>query len=218
MIGITCESKISNLSIMKILFIAILLSLFSCAGSYKTMKASDQSFIDKQSINDSLLVGYKYDIYSQYGNKRYSKKEKVHGYKLLAIEITNQSNEAIKITKDNFKLSIGGADIPPADLDIYTRKVKQESATYLLHALWGPWTIKKTVQNGKSNTTVKYLPIGAGIGLINTMLASSANAKHMTNINSSIIWGKTISPKSKLYGFVCIRNQGYDQITFKYLY
>ncbi len=197
----------------------LLLVLFtSCASSYNAINTSQQNYVNKQVIEGYMEIGYKYDLYSSSDNKKYFKKEKLYGYKTIAIEIKNISSIPVLITADNFRVYTGEKEVPTVDLNTYLMNVKQLSGTYLLHGLWGPWSIQTwSDSNGHSGGKVTYLPVGLAIGIINAIIASGANKKHSENIEELNIFNKTIEPNEKITGIICLKHDTYDQLTFKYL-
>ena len=192
--------------------------LTSCASSYKKISTSTQNYVNRQVIDGYLDIGYSYDIYSSTLNKKYSKKEDNYHYRAIAVEITNISEIPIVITNENFKIYVGDHLISTENIDTYLMNVKQLAGIYLLHGFWGPWSIQRwSDSQGNSGGKVIYLPIGLTIGVINAIVAGSANKKHAENIKEQYIFNKTMEPNEKITGIICLKYDRYDQLTFKYL-
>jgi hypothetical protein len=105
------------------------------------------------------------------------------------------------------------AIVPVAD---YTKVVKQTSAPHLLHTLWGPWSLSYVEYgNGQSESSFKFYPVGLVVGLINVMVAETANKHHRETLEANQIYGKTIEPGATAYGIVILPASTYEPLTFE---
>jgi hypothetical protein len=199
------------------ILLAFVIFFSSCANTYKTINPKSLNYANRQKCNNKLEVAYIYDIYSLTDNARYSKKEKNNNYRTIAIRIKNISDSTRVLTKENFRIYANDIELKsPNNLD-YLSTVKQLSALFLLHAFWGPVKVETwTDSNGNSGGKTTYLPIGLAVGLVNTIIAASANSKHEEEIKSSEIYGIALKPNETFYGIVVLNYSQYDPLSFRY--
>ena len=69
--------------------------LTNCASGYKDIQLKSLNYISKNEQSD-IILEYKYDLL----DKKYAKKEAKRGVKLVAVRITNNSNEDIIFGRD----------------------------------------------------------------------------------------------------------------------
>lgn len=206
------QLQVKNISF----FCAILLALASCATTYKPLSTPALNFQNKSAAKDKLEVSYLYDVQALSNNKRYSKKERKFGFAAIGLKITNTSDQPITLTRQNFKILANGSERPSVTVTEYTGKVKQLSGLFLLHALWGPWayTYEENSATGVSKSSFKYIPVGAIVGLINALVAGSANKNHLTAMQQNEIYGKAIEPGKTLHGVAIVQMLSYEPLTF----
>ena len=77
-----------------LLFIVVLY-LTGCASNYKTIQPRGINYISTNE-NDGISLQYRYDLL----DKKYEKKEEKNGVKLVAIKITNNSDQDLIFGKD----------------------------------------------------------------------------------------------------------------------
>jgi|GEM_PF-4365698 len=200
-------------------FCLIGLAAVGCAGPYRALTPSTLNFQNRNSVPTAQLeISYLYDIQGLTKNKRYSKKERKFGYAAVALRIDNKSSQTVKITKENLKILANGVSKSFVDPNVYALKVKQTSATYLLHGLWGPWrySYMENLSTGERETEFKYLPVGLAIGIINLIIAESSNKKHRQTLEQNTIFDRSIEPGGTLYGIVIIPSGSYEPLSFEY--
>jgi hypothetical protein len=78
-----------------ILSLAIVTLFGSCASGYKTINPTNLSY-HSSSSDKSVILQYKYELL----DKKYKKKEVARGIRLMAVKITNNSNEDLVFGKD----------------------------------------------------------------------------------------------------------------------
>ena len=197
------------------LMVAILFS--SCAGTYKTMDTAKQAYGNPQQVGDQLEISYQYDLYAKHENRKYSKKEKKLGYRAIAVEIRNLSDQAITLSQERLSVYAEDQQLQIEELDAYLLQVKQASGSYLLHTLWAPWSVEVVSDTrGNSGGRISFLPIGLVVGVINALVANKANNKHAEDLKRLVVWGKTVSAGETLTGIICLRYDNFGPLVFKY--
>ena len=84
----------------------------------------------------------------------------------------NTTDKPLTLTRENFKIMANGIEKSTVVAENYAHVVKQASGLYLLHALWGPWGYSyiENPPSGVKQSELKYIPIGAAVGLINVIV------------------------------------------------
>jgi hypothetical protein len=143
---------------------------------------------------------YKYDILREAGNKKYPKKELKKNIRLLAVEVTNNSDRPINF-KEDIEIYSGNRKIIPLDPAYAKKELKQIAPLYLLWSLL--WvTINKCDEYGDCTSTP--LPVGAVIGLINMGVAAGANKNLGADLVRYNLLDKTIDPGQTVNGIISI--------------
>jgi hypothetical protein len=108
------------------LLMMILLLTSSCAVSYHSI--GPQYFNYPTPVTeDGISVSYKYDVFRSTGNRRYAEKELNQGLHMIAIQITNQSDTTIRLSRDcNFYA--GNISVLP--LDTHKQEIRQRYQIY----------------------------------------------------------------------------------------
>jgi hypothetical protein len=199
----------------KYLFIlASLFMLTSCGVTYKPLELERLSFQNAASLKENVTVSYLYDIQDMSRNRRYGKKERKAGYVAVGVRIKNESNQPIQIT-DNFMVTANGTERPLMSPEAYTAKVKQHPPVHLLHALWGPWQYSYVEYGNQRQSSFRYLPVGAAVGLINLIVAATGNANHEETLKANTIIGRTVEPGNTLNGIILMASPSYEPLTFE---
>jgi len=145
----------------KILVLSLLYLFFSsCASSYKNIDPSKFNYISNDK-NEKVTFSYKYDIL----NKKYSKKETKNDVKLVAVKVTNSSENEL-IIGDNLELIYGdGNQLTLLENKEIFKSLKQSPASYLWYLLLTPtqFNTTSTNSNGYTEQTSSF-PIGVIIG------------------------------------------------------
>ena len=196
----------------------ILILCASCAVSYKPITPSLYPYRNKNEVIGDITISYDYDVQGMSNNRRYSNSEKSHQMAAVAIRIENNSDRAVKITKENLLVYKGDNQIMPLTPTEYTKRVKQKAGFHMFHTLWGPWGFSySSNSNGQNESHVYFIPIGAVVGLANTIKGTNANATHLIALQANEIWDKVILPSEKAYGIILIRGLGYENLRFEFL-
>nr|WP_315142110.1 hypothetical protein [uncultured Flavobacterium sp.] len=200
----------------KILVLSLLYLFFSsCASGYKNIDPSKFNYISNDK-NEKVTFSYKYDIL----NKKYSKKEAKNDVKLVAVKVTNSSENEL-IIGDNLELIYGdGNRLTLLENKEIFKSLKQSPASYLWYLLLTPtqFYTTSTNSNGYTEQTSSFpigVIIGPGIAGGNMLAASSANKKFKQDLLYYNLLGKKIKPGETVYGLIGIRSKIYNSIYIK---
>lgn len=206
-----------TIKLLSLLVLAILLN--SCASGYTKINPSTINYFSK-SIENNILLEYKYELLE----KKYKKKESKNNIKLIAVKITNNTEKDIVLGTD-FKLSYeNGNDLNLIETETLYKSLKQSPASYLWYLLLSPVQLfsgTTTTTNGPYTETkpANSFPIGliVGPGLAggNMIAASSANKNFKNELMQFDLLGKTIKKGETVYGLIGTRSNSYDSIKVK---
>ena len=205
-------------TIVRMVTAAILMSVMSCASTYKPLDPASYTYSRSFEIKDTLRVNYLYKTQAMSGNKRYDKRERRYGMASVAVKIENLSDSTIELTRSNFHISSPNGGKTIYTPEVYSKKVKQWAAVHLLHTLWGPWAISwQEDEHGETDVHFIFIPIGAVVGIGNAIRASNANHDNLANQERYKIWNKKIEPGATLYGLAAIPSTTQnDSLFFNY--
>jgi len=190
--------------------LAIIIILNSCASGYQMIEPNKVNYNSNDTKN-GILLEYKYDLLS----KKYAKKETKKGVKVVAIKITNNSENDIVFGKD-IKLSYeNGNELYIMDNNKVFKSLKQNTATYLLYLLLTPMNLYTTENGQQTSSTPIGLIVGPGLAGGNMIAAGSANKKFKTELLKFDINGTTIKKGETKSGLIGIKSDNYDAIKIK---
>ncbi|WP_396601974.1 hypothetical protein [Algibacter sp. R77976] len=196
------------------LLIVVVISLFSCASTYKTIYPNTVNYLSESKV-EGLKLEYKYDLL----DKKYAKKEVKKGVKLVALKITNNTDRDLIVGKDFSLVYANGSDVNILDLEKTFVSLKQSPATHLLYLLLTPLNLYTTEsQNGFQQTTSSTpigLVIGPGLAAGNMIAAGSANKKFKNEISENNIYGSVIKKGETKVGLVGIKSFSHDALKLK---
>lgn len=205
---------IKMIRISSLLVCAIFLN--SCASGYNKINPTALNYGSK-SIENNVLLEYKYDLLE----KKYRKKETKNEIKLIAVKITNNTENDLVFGKD-FKLSYDNGDqVSIIETERLFKTIKQSPASYLWYLLLSPLQFNSgttTTTNGgytttePANTFPAGLILGPGLAAGNMIAASSANKNFKNELMEFDINGKTIKKGETAYGLVGSNSNSYDAI------
>lgn len=187
--------------------------LGGCASSYNPINPERLSYKNPEE-SAALLLSYKYDVLSLAGNKKYPKKERKKGLRLVAIKIENQGFRDIEFNSLNFFQG----DRPVDLLNTYAlhKSIKQGVVEYLFYGLIIINISKTETTNGHVNTNTTIIPIGLAIAAGNMIGAGSANANFKKELIKYDLKGKTIPAGESVIGLIGFFSNDYAPITIKY--
>jgi len=193
-----------------ILFLVVFISLTSCASGYRNVQPKTLNYVSS-SENNGVKLEYKYDVLT----KKYSDKELKKGVKVVAVRLTNNSNEDLMFGKEIKLAYENGNEIFILENEKVFKSLRQKSALYLLYLLLAPINLTTTQSNGSSST----YPIGLGIGPLisglNVAKANMANKRFKTEINEFNINGTLIKKGESKYGLIGIKAEAFETLKVK---
>jgi hypothetical protein len=107
--------------------------LSSCAGSYHPVRVNNVSY-SSATEDEGIEMQYKYDVLREAGNKKYAKKEIKKNIRLVAVELTNNSDRPINF-KDDIEIYSGDQKVIPLEPVYAKKELKQIAPLYLLWSL-----------------------------------------------------------------------------------
>jgi len=187
------------------LLIVTILLFTSCAVSYRTIRPESFNYPTSVTV-DGIKVSYKYDVLRSTGNKRYAEKEIKQGLRLIAIQITNQSDSTIRLSRDCDFYAGDVRILPIAARDISNR-LKQQVWPYYFYLLMTFFEFSYTVTTPTSimsgSWPVGYV-LGPGLTLLNVTKASKSNSRLYINLNVTDVWNRDILRGETVNGLIGI--------------
>lgn len=201
---------------IKTIFTCIIaISLTSCASGYKMISPEAINYISAHE-NNGVKLEYKYNLME----KKYAKKEIKKGVKIVAVKITNNTDNDLVFGRD-VKLAYGnGNEVYVMDNEKAFTTLKQSVPTYLLYLLLTPvnFYTYKTNSYGMQETTSSTpigIVLGPGITAFNMITAGSANKKFKTEMLDYNINGTTINSGETQYGLIGLKTDSFDALKLK---
>ncbi|WP_298537067.1 hypothetical protein [uncultured Algibacter sp.] len=202
------------------IFCTVLLALFTimltcCASGYKLIEPKSINFISSSEV-DSIKLEYKYDLL----DKKYEKKEIKKGVKLVAIKVTNNSENDIVFGRDVKLTYANGSEIYVMENEKVFKILKQSPATYLFYLLLTPVNFYTHETNAYGVTeTTSSTPIGLVLGPAlaggNMIAAGSANKKFQSELFDYNIHGATIKKGETKHGLIGILTDAFESLKLK---
>ena len=180
--------------------------LSACASSYKPIKPAELDIVSGHSTN-GVAYGYRYDVLTNTGNKKYANKETKKGIKLIAVKFENNTDKAI-VFRESVQVLSAGKTVYAMESNQIHQQLKQPAPLYLL---WGLLWV--TINNGEGDVTP--IPVGLGIGAINVSIAAGANKKFLAEVKENNLLDKTIQPGETVYGLLGLPVETSDGVEFK---
>ncbi len=194
---------------IKFSLLAIALStLTNCACSYDAINPQRLRYNSSEE-NSGITFDYKYDLLS----RKYKKKERKNNIKLIAVKVTNNTENDVVFGKDIKITYKNDSELYLIGREQLFAELKQRPARYLWYLLL---TILRFDQQDSQGRVTKSTPIGYVIGPVvtgaNVLMAATANEKFKTELEIYDINGKTIKPGKTRYGIIGISGVGYDAL------
>jgi hypothetical protein len=204
------------MKLLKVTFLlSIILLLTSCASGYKMINPATLNYMSNND-NKEIKLEYKYNLLS----RKYKKKETKKGIKIVAIKITNGTENDLVLGKDIKLTYANDIELYIMDNEKVFKSLKQSTATYLLYLLLTPMNLytTKTNSNGfqeQTSSTPIGLVVGPGLAAGNMIAAGSANKKFKTELSKYKIYGTTIKKGETAYGLIGIKSDNYDALKIR---
>lgn len=202
-------------SLKFILLVVAIVSLTSCASSYKAINPNDIAYVSAETTGDVKLE-YKYELL----HKKYEKKETKKGVKLVAVKITNNTDQDLTFGRDLTLSYANGNEIHIMENDKVFKTLKQHPATHLFYLLLTPLNLYTTKTNdyGMQEETGSFpigLIVGPGLAAGNLITASTANKKFKNELEDFNIQGTVIKSGETKAGLIGIRSESFEALKLK---
>jgi len=194
-----------------ILYLAILL-LSGCAASYRPINPPTINYTS-HTLNDGISFSYKYDVLNEKRNRKYYRKEYSRRIKVVAVKITNNTNEAINIGTD-VTFHCGYKQVQLMEPRVIKNYIKQSSASYLFYLLLTPLKLNIFNETDVKTYSIGYV-IGPGLAFGNMAVAGNANTILQKELYEYDITHRIIEPNETVYGIIGLRDVGYDPISVR---
>ncbi|UBZ14198.1 hypothetical protein LDL77_00440 [Flagellimonas marinaquae] len=153
-------------------------------------------------------------------DKKYEKKEEKNGVKLVAIKITNNSDQDLIFGKDVTLEYENGNGVYIMENEKVFKTLKQSPASYLWYLLLTPLNLYTTKTNSyglpeQTSSTPIGLILGPGLAGGNMIAAGSANKKLKAELLEYNISGTLMEKGETKYGLIGIRTDTYDALKLK---
>lgn len=181
-----------------------------CAASFTSMQPERIATYQSSSVAGApVQFAYQYDALRLRGrNKKYAKKAQKHGYQVVAVRVTNNTNSELNFTRDAVLYS-GDHPVTPVMSSLAANDMKQGVFIYLLYLLlnfnvggttsYNPYTGQQTTVGGT------FLPTGPFIAGGNMLGASLANKNFRNELEQYDLTNRNIRPGETVYGLVSVR-------------
>lgn len=191
--------------------------LTSCASGYKMIEPQNLDYNSQNVSEKGISLEYRYDLLP----KKYAKKEKKSGIKLVAIGLKNNTNKPLTFGRD-FKISFeNGKSVMLLSQEKVFSKLKQQGAYHLFYLGLTPTNIYSTETSNGYTTSENVFPVGLilgpGLAGYNLLRASSANKKFKKELEEYNLNGEIINPGQEKFGLIGIHSNTYDALKVIYI-
>jgi hypothetical protein len=191
--------------------IATIFLFGGCAQTYNTIRPTRLTYHSNSNL-ENIKLEYRYDVLRERGNSKYQRKADKFKVKLVAVKITNNTNEVIVIGK-NAAFYNNEKKLFPFETHTTRNYLKQSTPSYLLYLLFSSLTL--TVNN---DTYPIGLLLGPGLTVGNMLTASAANNNFYKELIDYDILNREIFPDETVYGLVAFKELDYAPLTIKLIY
>lgn len=182
--------------------------LTSCAVSYKPI--DPVSFSGNHNDTKELDFSYQYDVLAAGKNYRYAKKESRKRFKVIAVQVKNNTLAPINLGKDVL-IKYGNTEAIPLKPSGVRKLMKQPAAIYLLYGfLFFYYTkieLHSTANGVYAEPHTTMIPIGLPIAIGNMIFAANANDKFEMELQKYDIVQKTVQPNETVFGIITIKGE-----------
>jgi len=199
-------------SISRILVFTFAIFISGCAASYTPINPAFLHY-NSHDTSNGIELSYKYDVLRERGNSKYAKKEDKKGVKLVAIKMTNTTDEVINVNEE-VVFYADQNQIFPMEPMATKESLKQIVPGYLPYLLLTFTNL--TIYTGSSATTYPTgLLLGPGITIGNMAVAGTANQNMLYELYEYNILNKVIASGETVYGIIGVRDIGFSPISAK---
>ena len=209
-----------------LLFLIAAVYLSSCAGTYQASNPGSFNYKTVQ-VNEEQKISYAYifDIFEKRGFHKYARKEKHKGVNMVAVKITNNSEQTIDLTPDHFSVASTGMQTLLYAPDEFYKIIRQQKGFYFFWLIGNP-TFTTTSGGGTitgnsysgyyytpPTTHVYGIPLGTGLAFLNFFIAKHANKVLKADLKQNQLIGKSVEPGGSAYGYIYMQKPPDRNIT-----
>ncbi len=189
-----------------IFLIGLVVVFWGCASSYKNINPSSLNYPERPEAQ-GITFSYRAGVLTEAGNSKLAKKERKSDFKLIAVEIKNNTGRDLTFA-DDLELKLSYRNVAPLSSKEIHGKIKQSTPSYLLYLLLTP--INVTTYNENTGASSGPIPIGLGVGpiitLLNVALSATANSSLKKELNQNDILNQIIPDGETTYGLIGVPN------------
>lgn len=190
-----------------IYFLFPFLFLTSCAKKYYPISIENIEY-SNNSMNGELEFSYKYNLLDK--NEKYKKKGIDKNISLVALSITNNSADTLRIG-DELRIYSGNKEANVLLASEVVNELKQSTASYLFYMLL-TFSNFYVEENNNRRTYPIGLVIGPSLTAGNMLVSSKANKKMEANILEHYLLNIPIYPGETKNGLIGLRYFDFDPI------
>ncbi len=191
----------------------LIILLSSCAATYNPIKPPTVKFASHSVDPNGLKLSYRYDVLRENRNKRYAKKEDKRGIRLVAVEITNQTDSNLTIGKDIVFYS-GDDQVVPLESSVIQKTLRQSVPSYLPYLLLTFTTLTVTTPTTIENYRIGYV-LGPVLTIGNVAVAASSNGKLANELEGYNLFDIEIPAGATVNGLIGIYSPGYNPLSVR---
>ncbi|EMR03644.1 hypothetical protein [Cesiribacter andamanensis] len=199
-----------------VLTCAVVLS--SCAGSYHQIYPRSLEYSYATAAQAPVTLGYRYDVLSQRGNKKFARKEEKNNIQLMAVQLTNNTSTPLVFGRD-IQLTNNNVVVNPLPSGLVHKQLKQQAPLFLLYLLMSPMKVTVTKATNGFVTEQSVYPVGLilgpALGVGNMVVASGNNQKFQAELLQHDLVGRIIQPGETVYGLVGVGHTGYAPLSVR---
>ncbi len=95
-----------------------------CAHSYDALNADQLAYQNTQE-SEGVTFSYRYDALRAAGNRQYAKEADEEGLSVVAVEVTNNTDEPLTLSRSTLQVTAGGAPVSFAETAPVVAELKQ---------------------------------------------------------------------------------------------
>jgi len=203
----------SSLSIRTIILVSFIF-LAGCASSYKPINPPN-IYYSNHDLQQGISFSYKYDVLHEKGNKKYARKEMNKSIRIVAVKITNNTENTIQIGED-VAFYAGQSEVLLLEPMVMKNSLKQIAPAYLLYLPLSLLTLNVSTTTSNDSYPIGLL-IGPGLTIGNMAFAGSANTNLLTELLRYNMINKKIASGETVYGLIGIASREYLPLTLKFI-
>jgi hypothetical protein len=182
-------------------------AMSSCAGTYHPINPQSLAYGYAPKSNTQVQIGYHHNVLSEHRNKKFARKEQKKNIQLVAVKITNNTDQRLTIGQD-MQMYSGSTPVVPLDQEITYKSLRQQAPLFLLYLLLSPLELTTTETDTYKGMTQNRYPIGLilgpGIALGNLLVANGNNKKFQQDLSTYDLTNRQLAPGETAYGLIGI--------------